>query len=117
QGSATGTEPRHQCQRLETLCLGALDPCLSSSSIRSGVNGTLISATPSASATALAMQTGVLIALPSATPLAPSGVTGEGLSRCRISSSGIIEAVGTEADGGLPERVICRKTSLAIRYL
>ena len=51
-------------------------PCLSSSSIRSGVNGTLISATPSASATALAMQAGVLIALPSATPLAPSGVTG-----------------------------------------
>jgi hypothetical protein len=76
QGSAAGTEPRHQCQRLETLCLGALDPCLSSSSIRSGVNGTLISATPSASATALAMQAGVLIALPSATPLAPSGVTG-----------------------------------------
>src|ERR1700726_2984793 len=58
QGSAAGTEPRHQCQRLETLCLGALDPCLSSSSIRSGVNGTLISATPSASATALAMQAG-----------------------------------------------------------
>src|ERR1700738_1876051 len=62
QGSATGTEPRHQCQRLETLCLGALDPRLSSSSIRSGVNGTLISATPSASATALAMQAGGLIA-------------------------------------------------------
>jgi hypothetical protein len=41
------------------------------------------------------MQAGVLIALPSATPLAPSGVTGEGLSICRISSSGIIEAVGT----------------------
>src|SRR5580700_12071115 len=67
QGSAAGTEPRHQCQRLETLCLGALDPRLISSSIRSGVNGTLISATPSASATALAMQAGVLIALPSAT--------------------------------------------------
>src|ERR1700680_4580629 len=95
KGSAAGTEPRHQCQRLETLCLGALDPCLSSSSIRSGVNGTLISATPSASATALAMQAGVLIALPSATPLAPSGVTGEGLSIRRISSSGVIEAVGT----------------------
>src|ERR1700731_1622379 len=76
QGSAAGTEPRHQCQRLETLCLGALDPRLSSSSIRSGVNGTLISATPSASATALAMQAGVLIALPSATPLAPSGGSG-----------------------------------------
>jgi hypothetical protein len=30
--------------------------------MRSGVNGTLISATPSASATALAMQAGVLIA-------------------------------------------------------
>ena len=82
-------------QRLETLCLGALDPRLSNSSICSGVNGRLISGTPSASATALAIQTGVLIALPSATPLAPSGVNGEGLSRCRISSSGIIEAVGT----------------------
>jgi hypothetical protein len=60
------------------------DPRLSNSSICSGVNGRLISGTPSASATALAIQTGVLIALPSATPLAPSGVTGEGLSRCRI---------------------------------
>ena|SRR5689334_6899097 len=84
-----------KCQRLETLCLGALDPRLSNSSICSGVNGRLISAAPSASATALAMQAGVLIALPSATPLAPSGVTGEGLSICRISNSGIIEAVGT----------------------
>jgi hypothetical protein len=66
-------------QRLETLCVGAHDPRLSNSSICSGVNGRLISGTPSASATALAIQTGVLIALPSATPLAPSGVTGEGL--------------------------------------
>ena len=34
----------------------------------------------SASATALAMQTGVLIEFPSATPFAPVGVTGDGVS-------------------------------------
>src|SRR6202049_5080449 len=92
KGSAAGTEPRHQCQRLETLCLGALDPRLSSSSIRSGVNGTLISATPSASATALAMRAGVLIALPSATALAVSGAEDQGLdlwSHCSPGSSEI----------------------------
>jgi len=53
---------------------------LTISSRRSGVSGRLTSATPSASATALAMHTGVLIEFPSATPLAPSGVTGDGVS-------------------------------------
>ena len=37
-------------------------------------------ATPSASATALAMHGGVLIEFPSATPFAPSGVTGDWVS-------------------------------------
>ena len=61
----TGTELRHQCRRLETLGVGGARSPPSNSSIRSGVNGRLISATPRASATALAMQTGVLIASPS----------------------------------------------------
>ena len=55
-------------------------PRLTISSTRSGVSGRLTSTTPSASATALAMHAGVLIKLPSATPLAPSGVTGDGVS-------------------------------------
>ncbi len=42
-----------------------------------GVSGRSISARSSASATALAMHTGVLMQLPSPTPLAPSGVKGE----------------------------------------
>ena len=50
-----------------------------------GVSGRSMASTPSASATALAMQTGVDMQLPSPTPLAPSGVNGEGLSMCRIS--------------------------------
>jgi hypothetical protein len=33
QGSASGTERRHQRQTLETLCVGSLDPRLSNSSI------------------------------------------------------------------------------------
>jgi hypothetical protein len=37
------------------------------------------------------MHTGVLIEFPSATPLAPSGVTGDGVSWRKISSSGIID--------------------------
>ena len=53
------------------------------SSTRSGVSGRLTSATPSASATALAMHAGVLIEFPSATPLAAVSaerVTGDGVS-------------------------------------
>src|SRR5262249_24567090 len=68
---------------------------LTISTRRFGVSGRLTSATPSASATALAMHTGALIEFPSATPLAPSGVTGDGVSWCKISRSGIIEAVGS----------------------
>src|SRR5215471_12817901 len=56
---------------------------LTISSTRSGVSGRPTCATPSASATALAMHTGVLIEFPSATPLAPSGVTGEGVPQRR----------------------------------
>src|SRR5690606_7286927 len=54
---------------------------------RDGVSGRRMSERPRASATALAMQTGVLMLLPSPTPLAPSGVNGEGVSMCRISGS------------------------------
>ncbi len=62
---------------------------------RSGVIGSAMSLAPSASAIALAMQAGVLMQLPSAMPLAPSGVSGEGVSWCRISSFGISLTVGT----------------------
>ena len=46
--------------------------------MRRGVAGSGTSSTPSASAIALAMQTGVDMQLPSASPLAPSGVSGDG---------------------------------------
>src|SRR5207248_296617 len=69
--------------------------CFRSCKICGGIRGNSRYATPSASATALAMHTGVLIEFPSATPLAPSGVTGEGVSRCRIARSGTMPAVGT----------------------
>ena len=54
---------------------------------------------PSASATALARQTGVDMQLPSPTPLAPSGVKGDGVSICRIVGSGTSVAVGTQIVG------------------
>ncbi|MNW07991.1 hypothetical protein D3C71_2046980 [compost metagenome] len=60
-----------------------------------GVSGRRMSARPRASATALAMHTGVLMLLPSPTPLAPRGVNGDGVSRCRITESGTSGAVGT----------------------
>src|SRR5215470_5437736 len=62
------------------MLIGYWPPRLTISSRRSGVSGRLTSATPSASATALAMHTGALIEFPSATPLAPVGVTGDGVS-------------------------------------
>ncbi|MDT4869637.1 hypothetical protein FQZ97_1046780 [compost metagenome] len=62
---------------------------------REGVSGSTMSARPSASATALAMQGGVLMLLPSPRPLAPSGVKGLGVSRCRIMGSGTSQVVGT----------------------
>ena len=62
---------------------------------REGVSGSVTLATPSASATALAMQGGVLMLLPSPSPLAPSGVKGLGVSKCRISGSGTSQVVGT----------------------
>jgi hypothetical protein len=46
--------------------------------MRRGVAGNITSSTPSASAMALAMQAGVDMQLPSAMPLAPSGVSGDG---------------------------------------
>src|SRR4029077_5694929 len=67
----------------------------SSCRTRGAVNGSSTSATPSASATALAMHTDVLIEFPSATPLAPSGVIGEGVSRCNTTRPGTMPAVGT----------------------
>src|SRR5262245_18082187 len=48
--------------------------------MRRGVAGSSTSRTPSASAMALAMQGGTLMQLPSAAPLAPSGVSGDGVS-------------------------------------
>src|SRR6185312_11683267 len=50
----------------------------SSAWMRRGVAGKATSATPSASAMAFAMQAGVDMQLPSARPLAPSGVSGDG---------------------------------------
>ena len=63
--------------------------------MRSGVAGSSTSFTSSASAIALAMQAGTLMQLASAAPLAPSGVNGEGVSWCSISSGGISATVGT----------------------
>ena len=48
--------------------------------MRRGVAGSRTSLTSSASAMALAMQAGTLMQLPSARPLAPSGVNGDGVS-------------------------------------
>jgi hypothetical protein len=48
--------------------------------MRRGVAGSTTSLTPSASAMALAMQAGTLMQFPSANPLAPSGVNGDGVS-------------------------------------
>src|ERR1700688_1810889 len=45
-----------------------------------GTSGNSMSSQPSASATALAMQTGVDMQLPSPTPFDPSGVNGDGVS-------------------------------------
>ena len=53
-------------------------PASSIAWMRRGVAGSGTSSTPSASAMALAMQAGVLMQLPSASPLAPSGVSGDG---------------------------------------
>ena len=64
--------------------------------------------TPSASATALAMQTGVDMQLPSPTPLAPSGVNGDGVSRCRMIGSGTSIAVGTQIVGERAGQESCR---------
>ena len=52
--------------------------CAISAWMRRGVAGSCTSLTPSASAMALAMQAGTLMQLPSARPLAPSGVNGDG---------------------------------------
>ncbi len=62
---------------------------------RDGLIGSARSRKPSASATALAIQTGVLMQLPSANPLAPSGVNGDGVAIWRISGLGTSWTVGT----------------------
>ena len=49
---------------------------------RAGVSGSSTSSTPSASATAFAIAAGTLIVVPSPSPFAPSGVNGDGVSRC-----------------------------------
>jgi hypothetical protein len=43
----------------------------------------------------LAMHTGVLIVLPSPTPLAPSGVNGDGVYMCSNTGAGTSIVVGT----------------------
>src|SRR5262249_39635367 len=63
--------------------------------MRRGVAGNGTSFTPSASAMALAMQAGTLMQLPSASPLAPSGVSGEGGCLGNLSTAGISAHVGT----------------------
>ena len=66
-----------------------------SSLIFAGVRGTTISCFPNASETAFAKQTGVDMQLPSAAPLAPKGVKGDGVSMCKTTGSGTSTAVGT----------------------
>src|SRR5205085_6661349 len=86
-GSSVGRFGFHAC--------GQCSLAASSRKRRGAVNGSSKSPTPTASATALAMHTGVLIEFPSATPLAPSGVTGESVSRCNTTRSGTMPVVGT----------------------
>src|SRR4029450_4284243 len=69
-----------------------------------GVRGRSTDWTPSASATALARQTGVDMQLPSPTPLAPNGVNGDGLSMWSIVRSGTSVAVGSRYSAKVPER-------------
>ncbi len=49
---------------------------------------------PSASATAFAIAAGALIVVPSPRPFAPSGVSGEGDSKCSETTRGSSVAVG-----------------------
>src|SRR6185369_13089624 len=65
-----------------------------SSQMRCGVAGRSTRSTPSASATALAIAAGALIVVPSPSPFAPSGVSGEGDSRCAETTRGSSVAVG-----------------------
>ena len=63
-----------------------------------GVIGSSLILTPSgasASLTALAITAGTVIELASPSPFEPSGVSGEGDSRCAISIPGASTAVGT----------------------
>src|SRR5262249_27547615 len=76
-----GTSPREESIKAESFA---------------GVSGRSSAATPSASATALAMHTGVDMQLPSPTPLAPSGVNGDGDCVWRMSGAGTSVAVGNK---------------------
>ena len=70
-----------------------------------GSRGSRTSSTPSASATAFAMHTGVVYWLLSPTPLAPSRVQGEGVGvGCTSTSSGTSQAVGTRYSAKVPDR-------------
>src|SRR5262249_45036649 len=60
-----------------------------------GVRVTLAPNAASASSTALAMAAGGEMAPPSPMPLTPSGLRGDGYSRCTVSMSGSSIAVGT----------------------
>ena len=77
------------------LCGGGGSSLANQDATFAGVIGSSTSSMPSASATAFARQTGVLMVLPSPTPFAPSGVNGEGDSMCRIVGAGTSHAVGT----------------------
>ncbi len=69
-----------------------------SSQSRVGVIGSSVIRMPSgdsASLTALAITAGTVIELASPSPFEPSGVSGEGDSRCAMSITGASTAVGT----------------------
>src|SRR5437763_5206151 len=61
---------------------------------REGESGSTVASTPSASDTALATAAPTLMVLPSPSPLAPRGVSGEGVSRWAMVTGGISAAVG-----------------------
>src|SRR5205807_113412 len=87
-----GLEMSDERQRLHAGCSSA---SAINAWMRRGVAGSSTSFTSKASAMALAMQAGTLMQLPSARPLAPKGVSGDGVSWCSISTGGISATVGT----------------------
>src|SRR5207245_3951885 len=69
-------------------------PWQSKSHTRVGDRGKAVGSIARASATALAIAAPALIVFPSPSPFAPSGVRGEGVSWCAISTGGISPTVG-----------------------